>query len=270
MLSRIVLLLVSCSFSFTAFSQQARGFDIEKFVKNQGIAAHLYLYDWVAWGTTDSIVKNYENEMSQLGREWFAIENKEDSSWYAIYGKLDSTKYKAVIEFKIDNNEHVTRVKGTPYVHLYPYYAKALQTADTAVMSKIEQSNVTFNSYVVRNDDETFTVYYLPAIYSNKFAVYGKEFIYTIDRLGQNIIKDESYLGESLRGYEIGKDKEINLNYEDCDVPTIGSLFYIYSFNRYYDRILIICKTHATLLSKESKTWIHIEIQKDKKKKKKK
>lgn len=228
------------------------------------------MYDWVAWSTTDSIVKIYENEMDQLGREWFAIENKNDQNWYAIYGKLDSAGYHALIQFKIDTNERVERIEKTPYEAEYIYYAQALQTADKAVNDKINQTRISFNSYVIRNEDKTFHVYYLPAIYNNSYAIYGAEHIYKIDSLGEKVLKDESYLGESLRGYQIAKDKEINLNYEDVEIPTIGSLFYIFSFNRYYDRILIICKDYATMLTKDTYTWVHIEIQKNKKNKKKK
>lgn len=263
-----ILFLLIPSLIFAQKKQQK--FNVQLFTINKNKAAELYMYDWVAWSTTDSIVKNYENEMAQLGREWFAIKNQQDQSWYAIYGKLDSIGYQAIIQFKIDSNETVERIQETPYKSEYLYYAKALQTADQVVHDRIIQTRISFNSYVIRNADKTFHVYFLPAIYNNNYAIYGAEHILKIDSLGEKVIKDESYIGKSLRGYHIEKDSEINLNYDDQEVPTIGSLFYIYSFNRYYDRILIICKDYATMLTKDTYTWVHIEITKNKKKKKKK
>lgn len=271
MLRNIILpFFILASFSLSAQKGKIPAYDFSTFYKNKDIGYQLYLYDYVAWGTTDTIVKHYNYEMALLGREWFAIEDSVNNKWYAIYGKLDSSGYNAQIIFEKDmQSGKVERMKESPYTAEYVQYAKALNTADTEVFKIVDQTPITFNSYILRNADKTFTVYYLPAIYNNNTAVYGAEHIFVVDSTGQKILKDESYLGEELRGYEIGKDPQINLNYEDCNAPTIGSIFYIYSFNRYYDKIYIILKDYATILVKDSNIWMHLQLKDSKKSKKK-
>lgn len=267
----IYILLLFSSFNLFAQKNKVLPYDFSTFHKNKELGYQLYLYDYVAWGTTDTIVKHYNYEMALLGREWFAIEDSINNKWYAVYGKLDSSGYTAQIIFEKDMQSGIVeRIKESPYTSEYLQYAKALNTADTEVFKIVDQTPITFNSYILRNADQTFSVYYLPAIYNNNIAVYGAEHIFLIDSTGQKILKDESYLGEELRGYEIGKDPEINLNYEDCTTPTIGSIFYIYSFNHYYDKIFIILKDYATILIKDSNTWVNFQLKESKKSKKKK
>lgn len=87
-------------------------------------------------------------------------------------------------------------------------YSRALQTAKKQFSASIDTLNLGYNQYILENEDNTLSVYILPAFQTNNVAVYGKEFIYTIDETGNNILKDDSYTQNQYSGLKLTKQRK--------------------------------------------------------------
>jgi len=100
----------------------------------------------------------------------------------------------------------------------------------------------------------------LPAFQINNVAVYGGEFIYTIDPTAEKITKDDSYFQGSFRGFNITPPREIWLNYRERDKPTLGSIFFVWYYKRYFTNIFIDnAKTTSTLIKNGNEyMWTHV------------
>ena len=95
------------------------------------------------------------------------------------------------------------------------------------------------NTYIKRNDDKTFNVWLFPAFQTNNVAVYGGEFVYTIDGTAEKIKKDESYFQGTFRGFNAKPPREIWLNYSEKEKPTLGSIFFVWYYKEYFTNIYI-------------------------------
>jgi hypothetical protein len=108
-------------------------------------------------------------------------------------------------------------------------------------------------------------VWFLPAFQSDGFAVYGGEFIYTIDAKSGKITKDDSYFQGQFRAFNSQPPREISLNYSEREKPTLGSIFFVWYYKTYFTRITIDNSRSASAAIKtgDSYAWVHVE--KDKK-----
>jgi hypothetical protein len=119
-----------------------------------------------------------------------------------------------------------------------------------------------FNQYIKLNADKTFTVWILPAFQTDGTAVYGAEFIYTIDATGNKITKDESYVQSTFRGFKTNPPREIWLNYRETEKPTLGAIFFVWYYKEYFTNIFIDnSKTTSTVVKNGDKgyIWVHVE-----------
>jgi len=132
-------------------------------------------------------------------------------------------------------------------------HARALITARTKLSQTIPENSPTHNSYIRRNADKTFSVWYLPAFQPSGVAVYGGEFIYTIDPSGEKILKDESYFQGQFRGFNAKPPREIYLAYPEKEKPTLGSIFFVLYYKEYFSSIFIDnSKSMSTLIKSDS------------------
>ena len=241
-------------------------FDIADFNKKFEVAEWLVRYDTVAWKTTDLLMKQGEAELARLGPEWFAFED-DKGQWHAVYGKLENNKFDLVTHFVVQKSDgKITRTTEKLDEAFLVSHARALSTAQAKLKEKLPADSPRHNQYVKRNADKSFAVWLLPAFQPNSVAVFGGEFIYTIDAAGEKVIKDESYFQGDFRGFKSKPPREIWLKYPEKEKPTLGSIFFVWYYKEYFTSIFIDNAKSTSTVIKDGRggyMWVHVE--KDKK-----
>jgi hypothetical protein len=213
-------------------------FDIADFNKKFEVVQWLVAYDAVAWKTTDLLTVGDKAELARLGKEWFCFQDSKNL-WHAVYGKLDKNKFDQIFHYVVDRTGRITRTIDKIDEDFLVSHARALDLAHRRLTETIPAGSPNHNSYIKRNDDKTFTVWLLPAFQTNEVAVYGGEFIYTIDAGAEKITKDESYFQGDFRGFKAKPPREIWLNYTEQEKPTLGSIFFVWYYRQYFTKIYI-------------------------------
>src|SRR5699024_10831180 len=144
----------------------------------------------IFWRTLVSVMTEYTKDLARLGSDWWCM--KKNDTWHAVYGKYENNQFDLVFHFK-GNYGPVSETSETDDTTLLHRYSRALQTAGGQIKALKDTSNLRFNQYIKENDDQTLSVWILPAFQPNSLAVYGGEFIYTIDPTGTKVLKDGSY-----------------------------------------------------------------------------
>lgn len=262
----LTIFLTLFLFTFVAFGQKNKNsvpnFDIVDFNKKFEVAEWLVRYDLVAWKTSDVVMQQDRKELEKLGTEWFCFQDK-NGNWHAVYGKYEKDKFDLVFHFNIDSNSKITRTNDKIDVEFLNSHARALITANKQLSVALKDVDAPrFNQYIKQNIDKTFTVWLLPAFQTNGVAVYGGEFIYSVDQTGDKITKVESYFQGNFRGFKADNPREIWLNYREMEKPTLGAIFFVWYYKPYFTKIFIDnAKSTSTLIQDENKnySWVHIE-----------
>lgn len=257
----LTILFTLLVFTLTAFGQKdkqnAPKFDVADFNKKFEVAEWLVRYDLVAWKTTDVLREQDKKELERLGAEWFCFQDK-NSLWHAVYGKYENDKYDLVFHFVMSADSKITRTNDKVDAEFLSSHSKALITANKQLAAALKDvATPRFNQYIKQNADKTFTVWLLPAFQTNGVAVYGGEFIYTIDQTGNKITKDESYFQGNFRGFKADNPREIWLNYREIEKPTLGAVFFVWYYKPYFTKIVIDnSKSTSTVIQG---IWVHVE-----------
>jgi len=236
-------------------------FNLSDFNKKAQLADWLYKYDIVAWMTSDSIDKQDKKDLAHLGKEWFCYQDK-DELWHAVYGKYVYGEFNQVFHYVVDKAGKSKIVTDKVDTTISNSYSRALITANQKVSKVKDSVHITFNQYIRLNDNKTFTVWFLPAFQKNNVVLYGGEFIYSIDPSGRKVIKDDSYYKGKFLGFKIGKPHTIMIDYSDLETPTIGAIFFVWSYKKYFTNIYIECAhSKSTAVKDENNryTWMHTE-----------
>jgi len=261
-----LLTLILIGFTTLTFGQKSKNvnFDIADFNEKMNIAEWLYEYDMIAWQTSDSVMKQDKKELERLGSEWFCFE--ENDIWHAVYGKYENNQFDLVFHFKVDRKGQVSKTNELVDTTFLNRYSRALQTANNQLKILKDTINLRFNQYIKENNDKTFTVWVLPAFQTNNVAIYGGEFIYTIDNNGLKVLKDNSYFQGQFRGFKVGNPREIWLNYRETEKPTLGAIFFVWYYKSYFTKIVIdnAKSTSTTIKSNDNWTWMHVEKKSEK------
>jgi hypothetical protein len=267
-----LLFLFFFALTSLAYGQRSDGpnFDIADFNKKMETAEWLFYYDMVAWRTSDTVMTEDQKEIERLGNEWFCFQK--DDIWHAVYGNYANGTYDLVFHYLVDDKGEVARTDERVDTSMTHRYSRALQTANKQLEKLKDTINLRFNQYIRENDDKTLTVWIFPAFQPNSVAVYGGEFIYTIDVGGTKILKDDSYYQGQFRGFDVGEPREIWLNYEELDKPSLGGIFFVWYYKSYFTRIVLDTKLSKSTLFKheddKSYYWVHAEKEPEKEKKK--
>lgn len=255
----ITALLLFISFIANAQNDSERK-PIDEFMKRfyQKLDTVYWLckYDDIAWWTSDSVYASGKEEQKKLGKEWFCFE--EGKLWHALYGKYRDNQFDAVFHYTVDSNGIVQRSYNPVDSVLTNSFSRALINAKRLLIQS-DTSNIRFNQYIKRNDDNSISVWLLPAFTTNSIAVYGGEFYYQFDPGGNSLIRKFEY-SQEYKGFKPDAKKEIWLEYVDVDEPTLGSIFFVWYYRRYFDRIVIDAKKFkSTIFHDDSKGyyWVH-------------
>jgi hypothetical protein len=243
----------------------APNFDIADFNKKFEVAQWLVRYDTVAWKTTDVLMTGDKSELARLGAEWFCFQDKNDL-WHAVYGKLENNKFDLVAHYLFASDGRITRTTDKIDEGFLVSHARALVLARKKLTESTPENSPTHNQYIKRNADNSFTVWLFPAFQTNGVAVYGGEFVYTIDPAGEKITKDESYFQGAFRGFNAKPPREIWLNYREKEKPTLGAIFFVWYYKEYFTKIFIDNSNSTSTVIKTGDNgyaWVHVE--KDKK-----
>lgn len=256
-------LVLGCGVTVSARAAQ-HDFDIADFNKKVEVVEWLVAYDTVAWKTTDVMLASYKAEVERLGREWFCFQDK-TGVWHAVYGKLANNKFDQVFHFVVDSSGKINRTPDKLDEGFALSHARALSLATTKLRESIPANSPRHNSYIRLNPDKTFSVWLLPAFQPDGTAVYGGEFVYTIDPAAEKITKDESYFQGAFRGFKTEPPREIWLAYREKDKPTLGSIFFVWYYKHYFTKIFIDNSKSTSTLIKNGNEYIWTHVMKDKK-----
>jgi len=208
-----------------------------------------------------------EKELSQLrgpGENWFCFQTS-DSKWHAVYGKYQNNNYEIVFHYVVDTTYKISRIHEPVDTAILDSYSRALFTAQSQIQTFEDSMQIAFNPYVRQNDDMTFTVWIFPAFQRNSTAVYGGEFIYTIDATGTQILRDDSYFQGNFRMFKVDKPREIWLEYPELEKPTLGGVFFVWYYKKYFTNIFLETKNYVTTTIKNvdgSYSWVHVDKEK--------
>jgi hypothetical protein len=235
-------------------------FDSDDFNKKFAVVQWLVAYDTVAWKTTDLVKAGDKSEQARLGQEWFCFQDS-TAAWHAVYGKLDKNKFDQVFHYLVDGTGKIIRTTDKIDEDFLVSHDRALNLAQSKLVETISSGSPTHNSYIKRNADKSFTVWFFPAFQTNDVAVYGGEFIYTIDAAAAKITRDDSYFSGAFRGFIVKPPREIWLNYREKERPTLGSIFFVWYYKEYFTRIFIDnSKSTSTVIKNGSEyMWVHVE-----------
>lgn len=230
---------------------------IQRFNLKMDTVSWLCQYDDIAWWTSDSVSATPKEEQAKLGSEWFCF--KRGNRWHALYGKYVNDQFQMVYHYEVDSNQVVKRTYTQIDSLTQNSYARALVNAATIQKQYPDTMKVRFNQYIRRNDDKTLSVWFLPAFTSDNIAVYGGEFYYLFDQTGNNLISKTEY-SHGYRGFKPDPKKEIWLAYENLDEPSLGSIFFVWYYRTYFDRIIVDAKKiKSTVFHDKEKGyyWVH-------------
>lgn len=205
-------------------SKDAPTFDVADFNRKFEIVQRLVEYDEVAWKTSDVVMTEPKEELARLGAEWFCFRD-DKKLWHAVYGKLANGKYDAVFHYTFDSTGKIARSREKVDQKFLDGHAQALATGLTKLFARIPPDSPRFNQYIERNADGTFGVWLLPAFQPDGTAVYGGEAYYHIDSAGLKVLKEETYFQPNFRGFKASPPREIWLNYNELEKPTLGTIF---------------------------------------------
>ncbi len=256
--------------ALVTFGQRNKGlsFDIKDFSHKAEVAEWLYMYDAIAWWTSDSVMTQDSMELQRLGKEWFCFQTN-DNNWHAVYGKYNNKNFDLVFHYLVDTSYRVFRIYEPVDTTLLCRYSRALNTANNQIQPILDSINLRFNQYIKQNDDNTMTVWIFPAFQPNGLAVYGGEFIYQIDPTGTKILEDDSYYQGQFRAFKVGEPREVWMDYTELEKPTLGNVFFVWYYKKYFTNIKIDNKYYVTTTFKNedgSYSWMHIEKNSKKKK----
>lgn len=264
--------ILFCGFLFGQ-KKSDLGFDIKDFQQKADVAEWLVEYDKIAWWTSDSISAQPEEKRMNIGKEWFCFQ-AEDENWHAVYGRYENGNYTMSFHYIVDTNGIVKRTFDNIDTSLLNGHSRALITSKKQLGNLVDSLNLAINPYIKKNQDGTYNVWLLPAFQPTSYAVYGGEYVYKIAANGNEILEDQSYFQGKFKAYKVtNKPIDIWLDYSELEKPTVGSIFFVWYYKRYFTNIFLVNKNFTTTAYKmegSGYTWLHIDRSKEKSKGKKK
>jgi hypothetical protein len=241
----------------TGLSARDVSLDLEAFQQNVEIAYWLYQYDMVAWRTSDSLLASTDPAVKELTKEWFCYEDSL-GLWHAIYGKYDSEYYQPLFHYVLnDSTSRIRRVGEKIDTSLSQAYARALTIGYDKLGQAMSNYGIRFNAYLRRQPNNCIELWFLPAWQPDGRTIYGAEFKYVFDPKGKRLLnKIENF--HKLRALTPDRSTVVQLDYKTHKIPPVSSIFFLWSYNRYFGEISIKHFYGKTSLRRAGEEWIWV------------
>jgi len=240
-----------------SLSAKSLHLDLEAFQQNVEIAYWLYQYDMVAWRTSDSLMASKDPEAMNLTKEWFCYEDS-IGNWHAVYGRFEDGIYRSVFHYIWDEEtQSVSRATEEVDTSSSQAYARSLTLGYDLLADVMTNYGIRFNAYLRRLPNQCVEVWFLPAWQPDGRTVYGAEFRYVFDPLGKRLLQKREKF-EKLRALRPNRGTVVQLDYQKHKIPPVSSIFFLWSYYRYFGEISIKHFYGKTSLTKADGDWIWI------------
>lgn len=234
-------------------------FDEAAFAQRCSLATSLMLDDSAAWKTSDYITSNFPaTVLDSLDETWFVLPG--NNSRTVFYGKYLSatSSYQPKFQFVVTPDAKIQHVPPALSSEIL-VYAKAVHTGTTQFKRLLDSLmlNFSFNHYIRKNTDSSFTMWFFPAG-MDTYCPYGLEALLSIDQTG-SIVKNIALTGNELKYFEVTKTLgSIVLDNTFETVPTVGNIFFILMFGKYFTSVEIQNTYYQTTVrwSPEHNAWL--------------
>ena len=257
---KYLLALISLTFAIKVNAQDKEKQIVDDYMKRfyqkLDTVQWLCAYDDIAWRTSDSVYATPKEEQQKLGGQWFCFQV--GNIWHAAYGKYENNSFTTVYHYWVDTNNIIKRVNSQIDSSLSNSFSRALINSRNQLDLYNDSIRVQFNQYIKKNNDNTISVWLLPAFSTKGIAVYGGEFYYLYDNTGNNLLH-KSEFAKKYRGFKPDSKKEIWIEYETVDEPTLGAIFFVWYYRKYFDRIVADAKKFKSTVFHDEKRyyWVH-------------
>jgi hypothetical protein len=237
-------------------------FDMKQFNERYQTALYLLRYDMTALCSTDSVMNEPESVKIKLGKEWFCVKLQND--WHASYGRYDTIthSYDQILHYVITKNGNAVKTDRILDSTISNPAARSIRTClkeSDSLISFYRSFYVNFNIFYKKDSMENNRVWLLPGTTGEK-AVYGMDISFDVSPSGDSIIHKE-IVGQKLRYYIPGKNKEAILGNDYSDIPALGNIYYALHHHDDFKKVVIHNKKWASSLIANPKTqelsWLH-------------
>jgi hypothetical protein len=251
---KLIVIPLILLFTITAIAQNSVNiFDTVRFNKNLELANRMVEYDFYNQLSLNKMGK----EMDISKDEWFSY--PESKTWHTVGGSMKGNNFVINKHETVDSNLTISDYSGSIDTGRLNAYGRALSLAEKQFQTVRDTSSMYFSSFVLRNEDQTISIWFLPAFQPSGQGIYGCEWEYLFDKYGLVLLEQKSFVNV-VTGVWIGQPRELWLNYRNADAPTVGSLFFAQSFRDYFTRIRIDTKISTSTTYKDNSgnyLWNH-------------
>lgn len=236
-------------------------FDNVSFSDKLAVAEWMVEYDSVAWRMSELVTRATWDELARMGREWFCYKG-DDSIWHGIYGKYKDGKYDLVIHYILGANDTIDVSCTSPDTARLSAISRAIRTAYREATPILGGSSAKMNKFVRVNDNRSISVWLMPALQSLDVALYGGEFFYRFNTTGDLLLERSEYYQGNFKGLRLGKLREVQLNYEDTETPTLGAVYFALKYRSRFSGIRINTRAGTSLFAfsqVKGYYWLHAD-----------
>lgn len=243
-MKKILFLIVLACFSQTLKSQSSKP-DTVEFMRLLQYANKLADYDFLMQISMNEI-KKFQSDTA--ASTCFGLHDRNE--WHTICGSFSNNKFTIASHYCLDSAFKMKKFTGTFDTTLYISAAHAMNLAQKNFQPVLDSTSIYFDSFLIFNNDNTMSVWFLPAFQPSGQAIYGWEWEYKFDSSGTRQLTCNSHTGVST-GVWIGQPREIWLNYRNFDAPTVGSLYFALTYRDYFTRLRIDTRICTSTTSKD-------------------
>lgn len=222
------------------------GFPYARFQAHEATALWMVRYDRCGWVTSDLLTEQLTPAIqAQLGREWFCLE--QGGRWFAVYGRFEpnTDRYHPAMQFRETDGHHFVRDSTPLDSATMLAFGRALYASYRRLPPAVTESRAAFNTFVRRDSVGAVEVWFLPAWQANGWLVYGTELRYGYDREG-SVLLDSTALVEPLRGVPADTTRELLIDNEARELPTVGQTFFLLRYHRELRSVRVLSRGHVT------------------------
>lgn len=229
------------------------GYDPAIFSHQQAIARWCYDYEEIAGLAADTLRTLGKPGLTRLETTGFCYQES-SGKWHILYGTFKNQQFHSLFHFSVDSGFITRGEADLPDTSLVQPCIRALMKASELVNIEGDSAGIHLSQYVRILPDKSVEVFIFPAFQPSGQAVYGVEWEFVFSPRG-NVLLNASGYQSAPKGVWIGQPRELWLNYRNTDFPTVGSLFFSWSFKDFFKRIHIDTRLGTFTLSKNSSGW---------------